>query len=125
MKRRSARGSAPGGHRARVVVGEGGSMRAAILAAADAAPLLLVNTRAWRHLVRELGGDERALRFLLRQAERTKQPIGINLELEGGESKTYFLAPRGWTQERLAGWIAGHREVLEGEFGEISKVSHD
>src|SRR5688500_16805011 len=56
-------------HSARVMVGDGARITAAITAmAASAAPLAVVTTAALRHLVHELGSHERAVRFLARTA---------------------------------------------------------
>ena len=30
---------------------------------------------------------------------------------------TMFLAPKGWTDERLRGWAAGHDDALQEMFG--------
>jgi hypothetical protein len=109
--------------RARVVVGDGASMTAAIMAlAGSSAPLAVLTTAALRHLVHELGSHERAVRFLVWTAERTAKPIGVNVENGDGRSRTVFLAPRTWSRERLRGWIAGHHELLGAEFGEIERI---
>lgn len=109
--------------RARVMVGDGASMTALITAmAGSSAPLAVLTTAALRHLVHELGSHERAVRFLVRTAERTAKPIAVNFELADGSSRSVFLAPRAWTEERLRGWIAGHREILEREFGQVTGV---
>jgi len=36
-----------------------------------------------------------------------------------------FVSPRGWTQERLAGWAAGHHAELEAMFGDATPVRED
>ncbi len=92
------------------------SMAASIRAAAQAAPFLCLTTRALRNLAHELGGHEAAADFLLTIGEEIGHPIGVNLERQDG-SQTVFIAPRDWTEERLAGWIGGHHQELEAQFG--------
>ena len=93
----------------------------AIAAAARAAayaggPLVCVTHRAYADLVAELGSDEAAFRCLVKLAGNTRRPIAVNLPAPDG-STTVFIAPRDWTEERLAGWAAGHHEALEATFG--------
>ena len=83
---------------------------------APIAPLLVVKTAALRDLAHELGGHDRAADFLLTIAEEIGHPIGVNLERQDG-SQTVFIAPRDWAEERLAGWVGGHHQELEAQFG--------
>jgi hypothetical protein len=101
------------------------SMASAIRATAEAAPLLVLTVRAVRDLVAELGGEEAAVRFLLELAEINDRPIGVNVETGIDRSSTVFIPPRGWTQERLSGWVAAKRDELEAEFGEVVRVGRD
>ncbi len=98
------------------------SMAAAISAAAEAAPLMVVTSRALADLADELGGFEQAARELLAVAESINKPICVNLVTGADSSSTAFVAPRSWTEERLKGWAAGHRELLERQFGPIASV---
>jgi hypothetical protein len=85
----------------------------AIAAAARAAPLLMLTGRAFAELVAELGGHDAAMRHLLRVSERVNRPIGCNFPTPEG-SRTAFVAPRSWSQERLRGWVGGkHQEIAE------------
>ena len=84
--------------------------------ARDGGPLVCVTGRAWADLAAELGSDEAAVRRLLLIATNTGRPICVNLPTEDG-STTVFVAPNGWSEERLAGWAAGHVEELEAAFG--------
>jgi hypothetical protein len=89
----------------------------AIMAAARAAPLLVLTGRALRDLADELGGHEAAALFLHRLVERTGAPLGVNLPTGADGSRTEFWAPTGWPPERLRGWVDDHREALEAQFG--------
>jgi hypothetical protein len=91
----------------------------AIMAAASARPV--TPGRALAALERELGSPEAAARHLARVAANVGKPIGVNVPTAEG-SRTCFMAPKGWTQERLAGWVAGHHEVLERQFGPAALI---
>ena len=79
-------------------------------------PLVAVTGRAYLDLIAELGSDEAAVRYLVKLAGNTWRPLCVNLPAPDG-STTVFVAPRGWTDERLRGWAAGHVEELEAAFG--------
>src|SRR5688572_2600423 len=87
----------------------------AVSAAARSAPLLVVTHHAFTDLAHELGGDEQAARHLARVATNTGRPIAANLPTGEG-STTVFIAPKGWTPERLRGWVAGKHVELEAMF---------
>jgi hypothetical protein len=89
----------------------------AIAAAARATTLVVLTDRAFRELADELGGPDSASRHLLRVATNTGRPIAANLPTGDDTSTTVFIAPKGWTDERLQGWAAGHHDVLEEAFG--------
>jgi hypothetical protein len=88
----------------------------AISAAARMAPLLILTARAYLDLAHELGSDKAAMRHLLRVSERVNRPVGCNFPTPEG-SRTAFIAPRSWTQERLRGWVGGHYEDIADAFG--------
>ena len=88
----------------------------AISAAAQVAPLLILTARAFNDLAHELGSDTAAMRHLLRVSETVNKPIGCNFPTPEG-SRTAFVAPRSWTQERLRGWVGGHHEHIVDAFG--------
>lgn len=89
-------------------------------ASADAAPLLVLTGRALGDLAAELGGFEAAYRWLADLATTAGKPIGANIPTGPDTSTTVWLAPHGWTSERLAGWVAGHYAEIEAEFGPAS-----
>jgi hypothetical protein len=89
----------------------------AIAAAARGPSLLIVSARAFDELTTELGGIEAATEHLLRVATKTNRPIAVNFPTAEGESSTACIAPKGWTPERLRGWLGGKREGIEGLFG--------
>lgn len=98
------------------------SVAATIRRAAGISPLLVLTGRDLGDLAAELGSMEAASGSLLQIAEDIGKPIGVNLPTGPDTSSTAFIAPRGWSDERLAGWIAGHHTELEAELGEIVTV---
>ena len=85
--------------------------------ARDGGPLVCVTGRFYADLADELGGYDAAARHLLRVATNTARPICVNLPTGAETSTTMFVAPKGWTDERLRGWAAGRHEELERVFG--------
>ncbi len=100
-------------------------MTAAIRAAAEAAPCLVLGQGALVDLAAELGGMEAAAGFLLTIAEELDTPIGVNVAMDADRSSTTFLAPGHWATERLSGWVAGHHVELEAEFGEVARAGSE
>jgi len=98
------------------------SMARSIRATASVAPLFMLTVRALGNLADELGSMDTAVTFLHELAEANNKPIGVNLPAPDGASKSVFIAPRAWSDERLQGWIGGHGAELEAEFGEVSRV---
>lgn len=88
-----------------------------ILAAARMAPLLILTGRSLLELADELGGYDRAARYLTTVATEIGHPIGANVPTGTETSTTLFVAPKGWTDERLRGWAAGHADELQAMFG--------
>ncbi len=99
------------------------SMAASIRAMASVAPLFVISVRALGDLAAELGSMDAAAEFLLGVAEAIGRPIAVNVETGSDTSSTAFIAPRGWGEERLAGWTAGHHQELEAAFGTVLRVS--
>jgi len=89
--------------------------------ARDGGPLVCVAHRAYGDLADELGGDDAAVGHLLRVATNTGRPIAVNFPTEDG-SRTLFVAPKHWTEERLRGWAAARHEALEAAFGPATPV---
>jgi hypothetical protein len=79
------------------------SMAGAIRTAAAASPLLVLAARALVDLAEELGGMDAAVLRLLELAEANDRPIAANFVTGIGTSSTAFIAPRHWSEERLAG----------------------
>jgi len=92
------------------------------LSARDGSSLVVVTGRAYGELVDELGGDDAAARHLARVATNVGRPLAVNLPTGADTSRTIFVAPRGWSEERLAGWAAGRHAELEAAFGPASVV---
>ncbi len=98
------------------------SMVTAIRRVAPVSSLLVITQRALRELAAELDGYEAALAELLAIAEEIGHPIAVNLPTGADTSSTAFVSPRGWTEERLQGWIGGHHAELEDAFGTAARV---
>jgi len=88
----------------------------AIAVAVRSGPLVILTGRAFAELCAELG-TEAAYRHLIRVATNAGRPIGINAETGKDTSSTAFIAPKGWTEERLRGWVAGRHDEIEAAFG--------
>ena len=89
----------------------------AIAAAARHVPFLVITDRLFGDLAHELGGPDAAIRHLLAVATAVDAPIAVNVARDGGGSTTACIAPKGWTEEKLRGWIGGKREAIEALFG--------
>ena len=98
------------------------SMARAIRTAAGAAPLFVLTGRALGDLARELGGMDAASGHLADVAESIGRPVGINLPTGDDSSQTAFLPPRGWSEERLTGWIAAKHREIEDAFGAVARM---
>lgn len=96
--------------------------RLARAAATSGGPLVVITGRAYAELVAELGGPEAAARHLFRVATNTGRPIAVNLPTGPDTSTTVFISPRGWSDERLRGWGAGHHAELEAAFGPATVI---
>lgn len=64
------------------------------------------------------GGIVATWEEIMEAATTSGVPIGVHLATSGGET-TAFIPPRGWSQERLAGFVAGKHEELAEAFGDI------
>jgi hypothetical protein len=99
---------------------EPGTIRMLIKATLKAGKPVLLTTRAFRTLTAESGGrQDRALAFLVKHGGESGRPILLNLVNLDGTSQTVALA-RGWSQERLTGFVGAMHQELADEFGEIS-----
>ena len=94
----------------------------AITAAVRGTSLVVLTARIFGELAAELGSTEAAMRRLLRVCERVNKPIGVNFPSDNG-SRTVFLAPRSWTQERLRGWVGGRHQDIADAFGPATPSS--
>lgn len=100
--------------------------RLARAAAYSGGPLVVVTGRAYGELIAELGGDDAAVQYLARVVTGTSRPIAVNLPTGPDTSTTLFVSPKGWSQERLAGWAAGRHQELEAAFGPATVLQeHD
>jgi hypothetical protein len=97
------------------------SMAKTLEATARTNALVVVTGRAYLDLVRELGSDRAVVRRLLRIVERVGKPIGVNVPTDYG-SRTAFIAPRSWSRDRLAGWVADRHRELEDMLGPATPV---
>jgi hypothetical protein len=84
--------------------------------------LLIVSHRYLARLVKELGDEAAALRFLIALATETGVPLGYNVPAGAEGSLTYFVAPRDWTPERLAGYVAAQHAEIEELLGPVASV---
>jgi hypothetical protein len=91
-----------------------------LAASAGSAPLLVLTGRALGDLAAELGGHDAAMHWLADLAASVSKPVAVNISTGPDTSTTVWLAPPGWTSERLAGWVAGHHEEIEAEFGPVT-----
>jgi len=76
--------------------------------------------RMLRDLEQELGGYQRAVKWLIALATETNRPITVNVPTGADTSTTVAIAPKGWSDERLQGFIGGLHEELEETFGPAS-----
>ena len=88
------------------------------------APLVVVTGRAYGEMLAELGGAEAVIAHLIRVATNVGKPLAVNLPSGPDTSSMIFLGPKGRSEERVMGWVAGHRETLERQFGAASLL-HD
>ncbi len=93
------------------------SVAEAIAEAARHVPFLILTDRLFGDLAHELGGEQEATHHLIRVATNTDKPLAVNVEGLDGASTTAIVSPRGWSQDRLRGWIGGRHEELEALFG--------
>ena len=92
-------------------------------AARDNGPVVAVTGRAYRDLCDELGSGEAAARHLARVATNSGRPILVNFSTGADTSRTIVVGPKGWTEEKTAGWVAGRHRELEAVFGPAVPVS--
>jgi hypothetical protein len=83
---------------------------------------VVVTAATFSYLRRDCGSDKRALDWLAKLAAETGQPIALNLPDGEDRSVTTFISPKGWTEERLRGFIAGRHAELEAVLGEVAEV---
>lgn len=82
--------------------------------------MLALGPGIFRELRQELHSVDAVLMWAADLAQKLSRPVSINIPAGDG-SHTVTLAP-GWSEERLAGYIAGRHEELEDLFGPISRV---
>ena len=106
-----------------LVDGDGFSPSQTVRAMATVGPLVIIGHGMLVELAGELGGYDAAVRFLQRLAAEVGKPVGLNVELPDGSSRTAFIGPPRWSAERLAGFIAGHHVELEEAFGDTTRLT--
>ena len=94
-------------------------------AARDNGPVVCVTGRAYLDLVAELGADEAAARHLARVATNSGRPILVNFPTGADTSRTIVIGPKGWSEEKTAGWIAARHGELEAAFGPATPLWED
>jgi hypothetical protein len=95
---------------------------AALAAGMPSHVLVAFGSGVCRQLKRELNSIEAVGRWAVDLAARIGRPVLLNFEFKDGSSRTFSLAPPGWSQERLAGYVAGHHKDLELMFGPIERI---
>jgi len=103
-----------------MLVGQNGMKAAVKGGLASVAPLMVLTQRALAELIAEVGSADKAARWLMREVARYRKPVGVNLD---AEHRTVFQAPPGWTEEKLQGYVAAHKDEIEREFGDITRVT--
>ncbi len=78
--------------------------------------LIVVTGRMFSDIAAELGSYDRAARFLAKVATDIGRPLALNLPTPDG-SRTVVVGPRGWSEERTAGWVAARHDALQEMFG--------
>lgn len=106
----------------RVLVDGGSPSRVIEEIARSSAPMIVITHRMLAELETEFRSEKAAHRFIRRLASKVGKPIGVNGPSGDGTSMTVFIAPRGWTNERLQGWVAGLHESLEDCFGDVTEI---
>jgi hypothetical protein len=76
----------------------------------------------WRELRQELKSVEAVARWATALTIRLDRVLMLNIPDRDGSSHTVTLAPPGWTQERLQGYIAARHEELEEAYGPIARI---
>jgi len=92
----------------------------ALAATARLAPLVVVTDRCYAEMLAELGDADAVVRHMARVATNVGKPLTVNLTSGTDTSTTVFIGPKHWSDERVAGWIGGHREALEAAFGDAT-----
>jgi hypothetical protein len=84
---------------------------------AEAGASIGLTHRMMRDLAEELGGYEPALEWLAELATMTGRPCFVNQPTGRDTSTTVAIPPRGWGEERLAGFVGGLKDELESVYG--------
>jgi len=95
------------------------SLAEVIETAARSGLLVILTARMFRELARELGSNDAAMRHLLAVSIKANRPIGCNFPTANG-SRTAFIAPSTWTQERLRGWVGARHQEIAAMFGPVT-----
>lgn len=94
----------------------------ALRAVAHVAPALALTSAAWAELVDEFEGDaDAAAHWLADLATETGKPIAVHVPADTGAA-TVFIAPAGWSNDKLRGWVGGKHAEIEAAFGLVASV---
>jgi hypothetical protein len=83
--------------------------------------MLALGPGIYRELRQELHSASAVVSWAADLARQLDRPILLNIPDRDGSSHTVTLAP-GWSQERLAGYVAARHEELAEEFGPIGRI---
>ncbi len=101
------------------------TMTALIRASSRTGAMTALTYRAFLRLAEERGGDMAAMEWLLKQATRAQAPICVNAPTTRdplGPSTTFVVPPKGWSPERVGGWVGARHQELEETFGPAERV---
>lgn len=95
--------------------------KAMAIGARAGVPLFGLKWNALRSLEDELGSVEAAVEWIESQAIRYERPIICEIPREDGMG-TAVIGPPGWSEMKLMGFIAGNRDAIAQQFGEITHM---
>jgi hypothetical protein len=101
------------------------SVRPTLRAVVDAGtPTVVIGPGTFDQLERECGGMQPTIRWLVSLAKRARRPVFVTHPRPEG-AQTVAIAPPDWSEERLAGWVAGVHGELKTACGPIARVGRE
>jgi hypothetical protein len=94
---------------------------AAMAAVVPSDVMLAFGPGIYCELRKELHSAAAVVQWAAELARQLDRPVLLNIPDRDGSSHTVTLAP-GWTQERLAGYLAARHEELAEAYGPISSI---